>query len=574
MEYDLNNEIKSTSVTEKLSNGNTQITVYNSNNEISSETTKKKTGQKTVTEYNGNTTTITEYGKKAGQLSKKVNVFEDNKTTLTQYDKNNNFVSQAIHEYFPDNSFKITYENEKHMKTVETDDSNGNVTIQRFDASGKEIELSDTINGLLDENRYQGQTGDCWFIAGLNSLNSTEKGRQVISNSITKNDDGSVTVNFKGVDKSYTVTSEEINSHDTDARGFDAYSNGDNDLLVLEIAYDKIRQDTQGRDIRGGWNEEIYEALTGINTTEFGSSTGKTSASDIDKALNAAMSNKNLALGFALRDNFHTAKQTNGEPYVFEGGNHAFSITNVTKDSVTFVNPWDSAEPVTMTREQFKKLGISALQGCDMKNLNVNNIKPIGMSKKEAKQLFNEWSQEGCYISQNLSGYVLPYKVQLNLFQELKTKLSKGNITDVNKFVNDFASSNKLNASRKEGLKTFVGTMANDNKLELSDVTATFMAFEMLNRASSDGEAGNEDIKTVANLIKSSTNISDIVTGLNNSGLLSKYNETDLTSLMSVFDTNNNNKLSESELNSKAKTFINNSIKDIKERIEEESKYI
>lgn len=63
--------------------------------------------------------------------------------------------------------------------------------------------------------------------------------------SITSNPDGSVTVNFKGVGVSYTISLDEIKKHDTDNIKNDAYSNGDNDMLVLELAVEKLKKDIE-----------------------------------------------------------------------------------------------------------------------------------------------------------------------------------------------------------------------------------------------------------------------------------------------------------------------------------------
>jgi len=51
----------------------------------------------------------------------------------------------------------------------------------------------------------QGGTGDCWLLAGLISLNSSQYGRQLIKDSLNVNNDGSVTVTFKGIGKSYPI---------------------------------------------------------------------------------------------------------------------------------------------------------------------------------------------------------------------------------------------------------------------------------------------------------------------------------------------------------------------------------
>ena len=47
----------------------------------------------------------------------------------------------------------------------------------------------------------------------------------------------------------------------------------------------------------------------------------------------------------------------------FEG--HAFAITNITNDTITFVNPWNSSKSYTMTWNEFAKLGIGMINIAD-----------------------------------------------------------------------------------------------------------------------------------------------------------------------------------------------------------------
>ena len=68
------------------------------------------------------------------------------------------------------------------------------------------------VNGQIDEAVFQGQEGDCWLISGILSLSYDDKGQELIKDAISKNPDGSYNVYFKGVDKSYTITKEELNS--------------------------------------------------------------------------------------------------------------------------------------------------------------------------------------------------------------------------------------------------------------------------------------------------------------------------------------------------------------------------
>ena len=74
-------------------------------------------------------------------------------------------------------------------------------------------------------------------MASLESLSNNPKGRKIIKNSITDNKDGTYSVNFKGINKVYTFTKKEIQ----EKRESEIYSRGDDDVLLLEMAFEKFR---------------------------------------------------------------------------------------------------------------------------------------------------------------------------------------------------------------------------------------------------------------------------------------------------------------------------------------------
>lgn len=258
------------------------------------------------------------------------------------------------------------------------------------------------VNGEIDEYVGQGGTGDCWLLTGVLALNSTEVGKNIIKSSITANADGSVTVNFKGVGVSYTISLDEIKKHDTDDIKGDAYSNGDNDMLVLELAVEKLKNDIasgkvkldvikdsyegyngESGEIEGGFPQQLLYFLTGEEST---TATAKyirapqtpndpaqtfIPESYINKIFNEALENGNTAITFGLYDGTHSAKLTNGKDYKLPlgRGGHALAITNLTKDTVTFVNPWDSTKEYTMSWSEFAKLGIGMIATTDLSGL-------------------------------------------------------------------------------------------------------------------------------------------------------------------------------------------------------------
>lgn len=109
------------------------------------------------------------------------------------------------------------------------------------------------VNGKIS-NTKSGVNGS-WIQSGLKSLSATDEGKELIKNSIRKNDDKSVTVRFNGVDKEYTITKKELKdasrsyvtykSEDgQNVVGFKKkFSKGDGDVLAFEVAFEKYCKD-------------------------------------------------------------------------------------------------------------------------------------------------------------------------------------------------------------------------------------------------------------------------------------------------------------------------------------------
>lgn len=253
---------------------------------------------------------------------------------------------------------------------------------------------SNGVNGEIDEKVEQGGTGDCWLLTGVLALNSTDIGKKIIKSSITTNADGSVTVNFKGVGVSYTISLDEIKKHDTDNIKSDAYSNGDNDMLVLELAVEKLKKDIEAGkvtitpaektwegdregSIEGGFAQQMLYFLTGRTSSTYlmnGSSENNIvplSQNAIYELFNNALDSGKTALTFGLYYNEHEGTCVDGNKFYIDlqDGGHALAITNLTKDTVTFVNPWDSTKEYTMTWAEFAKIGVALISITDLNGL-------------------------------------------------------------------------------------------------------------------------------------------------------------------------------------------------------------
>ncbi len=300
------------------------------------------------------------------------------------------------------------------------------------------------INGELDEKNAQQGTGDCYFLTSINSMSKTKTGSELIKNAISYNDDdNSYTVNFAGIDKSYTFSADEIKSadekkHEGSSKGVTGsgsgwYSEGDDDMLLLEMAFEQFRLEcAEGKFKNENWPKFVkytgsYDGSEDVSPLNSGNMdqvlflfTGKKAVSvsngklfwqkdDIHQKLDELQDlsqNNELVIYAAVKGSQGYTKDKNGDYYLnndgkfikineddnidknlkrysFTGpgdnngnisldginqddgqkisitgnsnGGHAISITDITDDSVTIINPWNSDKEITVSRDQFEK---------------------------------------------------------------------------------------------------------------------------------------------------------------------------------------------------------------------------
>jgi len=101
-----------------------------------------------------------------------------------------------------------------------------------------------SIDGEIGDYR-QGNTGDCWLLAGLNAFNNSPTGRMLLNNAIKDNQDGTYSVTLFGVGKTYTFSQEDI----IYAIESPAYSHGDRDALLFELAVEELHKDIRNGDV-------------------------------------------------------------------------------------------------------------------------------------------------------------------------------------------------------------------------------------------------------------------------------------------------------------------------------------
>ena len=237
-------------------------------------------------------------------------------------------------------------------------------------------------DGII-EDVNQGNTNDCYFLSGLLSLCSTPQGQEMVKNAIQWSEDGSyVNVYFAGLGKYIKVTMDEIK----DAIKNDKHSSGDVDVLIMELAMENIigeKDFDNGGFAREFWRYFIEDADTSFAKAYgfddigqligglFHWSSGAVDLKDsaVEKFLYKLWKADYDGKGYAATFSFLTTGDTTwswtdvyGETHTVSMDLNAltFAITEITSNTVTFANPWDSENlTYTVTWEEFVNMSIS-----------------------------------------------------------------------------------------------------------------------------------------------------------------------------------------------------------------------
>ena len=303
------------------------------------------------------------------------------KYTEIDIDLDGNIDTSIIYNHLSDSSVEIHYDNnyDKQIDMVETLECDEN----RYITNSKK-EYYHNINKELDKAFYQGNQGDCWLLSSFKSLSQTEDGKEFIKDSISNKDDGSYEISFKGLDEKYIVTKEDLNK----AKESKNYSYGDDDMLLLELAFEKkrIAKGEEGKEevLQGGNFFEVIDDYT--NFYPF----FETSEKGFREAIDDFQKNPYdtaATIGFKTKEEELTAKDINGyEILLTEKGGHSWSLSSATDDTITMTNPWNNEVKYTFNKEEiinkidnlvyvdtdFKKESISTNFQLLLKELNLN----------------------------------------------------------------------------------------------------------------------------------------------------------------------------------------------------------
>lgn len=205
------------------------------------------------------------------------------------------------------------------------------------------------VNCKIDSDFYQGQIGDCGFLASIAAVRRSPKGQAILNNMITDNKDGTYTVKFKGTDKEYTVNAYEVLSKKN-------FATGDLDVRVLEIAAEKHR-------------------IIGIKY-------GVYPASGLELLLGTGDKWKNLGRNFVSKPTPEKIKKLLENPSVvmlcstipdsIRGlivkdipdeadykseieTSHAYAIVGIDDENIHIQNPWDTSKTVKIPLDVFEE---------------------------------------------------------------------------------------------------------------------------------------------------------------------------------------------------------------------------
>ena len=280
-------------------------------------------------------------------------------------------------------------------------------------------------DGVISNFR-QGRIGDCYLLAGLSALASTEDGAKILKDNMKRNKNGSYTITFPGaamvnedykkegkisyIKNSYTITPQEV----ARAKKSGKYAKGDDDVIMYELAFEKYRKDvmrtnranklnpqkfesgqyigggTTASPLNGGYSADAMFILTGRKSTAFYGNyqtcelisvntikginpiKQRIPSRLVEKYLNKIMNNPER---YAVVTSFQLER--NGR----RTGGHALQITRVTEDRVYLSNPWNSGKEICLTREEFMS-SVTGLEIWDSKDsgFSTNKIENLILS--------------------------------------------------------------------------------------------------------------------------------------------------------------------------------------------------
>ena len=230
-------------------------------------------------------------------------------------------------------------------------------------------EKSKDPNGEIDSVYNQNKLNDCWFIATIKSAETNPETKKMLNDCITVNKDGSVVVTLKGVNRTYTISKEELSASNE-------FAKGDSDVRALELAANKYMHEVNNNKRKKCMNPNQFkdvtkdtcnrfEQLNNIRMAdiEWGSAAdgfrilfGNDNVKDIGPGLekdfvNQYINNNNLII--VGRVNGTQPNYKNQDESVVINPSHAYSVLRADDKYVYLADPIKTSKEIKLTREEF-----------------------------------------------------------------------------------------------------------------------------------------------------------------------------------------------------------------------------
>ena len=227
-----------------------------------------------------------------------------------------------------------------------------------------EARLNSTKNKTFKGQVKQGKTGDCWLLAGLNSIIANPSALKQLEKQVKYDPKtGNYSVYMKGLKQTYLVTKEDL-------KNYTAISSGSEKVNAVEIAMDKYMRDSAYNEKGGYFHvDEKFGSVDRVTidgnfssilwNTLFGNNYKM--RPNIDP-LKEDFNNPKRLYGFSLsgsddnRTVLGVASSKKSKNYEIIS-RHAYSIIGSDEKNIYFSNPWDSSEKITISRADFKNIG-------------------------------------------------------------------------------------------------------------------------------------------------------------------------------------------------------------------------
>ena len=198
-------------------------------------------------------------------------------------------------------------------------------------------------NGKIDDASYQGGTGDCWLLAAINAIARSKKGLEILNNSLKVNSDGSVTVHLKGVNKSYTISKDDLYAAKE-------LSSGDMDVRAIEIAFERYMLEYKRDDLNGNNASFAFDVLLGGKKTAW-----KWIGTKLDDSYKEKINNPNILVVASIGDTKKDAqvKSSDGEEIY---AHHAYTVVRADDKFVYLINPYNSSRLLKLSYKEFKSI--------------------------------------------------------------------------------------------------------------------------------------------------------------------------------------------------------------------------